>query len=296
VTLYQDWLPFLIAVAYVVLQHGVAGAIAPASVFNHQSAIDHPWTWAAIHGVFIGAMSFAAIASWKLNELLWKATADREAQLSEAQQVAGLGSWEWDLETGRLTWSDELYRLFGVDPATFTPTLESILERVHPADREALGRQMRSAGDGTAVDDSDFRVPLPDGTERWLHRRSKVSYSPDGRPVMASGTAIDVTERKQAEAELGHTLSLLSGTLDSTADALLVVDLDGHISLSNQRFVEMWRISDDVLASGDDERALGSVLEQLSDPDAFLAKVRELYAHPEVESFDVLAFRDGRMV
>ena len=296
VTLYQDWLPFLIAVAYVVLQHGLAGAIAPASVFNHQSAIDHPWTWAAIHGVFIGAMSFAAIASWKLNELLWKATADREAQLSEAQQVAGLGSWECDLGTGRLTWSEELYRLFAVDPATFTPTLESILERVHPDDREALGESFGSVIAGTALDDSDFRVPLPDGTERWLQRRSKVTRSADGRPLMASGTAIDVTERKRAEAELEHTLSLLSATLDSTADALLVVDLEGHISTFNQRFVEMWRLPDDVLASGDDDRALGSALEQLSDPDVFVAKVRELYAHPEVESFDVLAFRDGRTV
>ncbi|HYT38453.1 MAG TPA: methyl-accepting chemotaxis protein, partial [Acidimicrobiia bacterium] len=88
VTLYQDWLPFLLAIGYVVLQHGVAGAIAPGSVYNHKSAIDHPWTWAGIHGAFIGAMSFAAIASWKLNELLWKETADREAQLSEAQEVA----------------------------------------------------------------------------------------------------------------------------------------------------------------------------------------------------------------
>ncbi|MDX6410075.1 MAG: hypothetical protein QOE13_3146 [Gaiellaceae bacterium] len=294
VTLYQDWWPFLLAIAYVVLQHGVAGAIVPGSVYNHQSAIDHPWRWAAIHGGFIGAMSFAAIASWKLNELLWKATADREAQLSEAQEVARLGSWEHNLDTGRLTWSDELYRLFGVDPKTFTPTSEAVLDLVHPADREALGRQMEAAAD--VFEDSDFRVPLPDGTDRWLHRRGKVTRSADGRPVMASGTAADVTERKRAEAELENTLSLLSATLDSTADALLVVGVDGHISLFNRRFAEMWRIPDDVLASGDDDRAMGCALEQLSEPDEFVAKVRELYAQPEIESFDSLVFRDGRVV
>ena len=296
VTLYQDWLPFLVAVAYVVLQHGLAGVIAPASVFNHQSAIDHPWTWAAIHGLFIGAMSFAAIASWKLNEMLWQATADREAQLSEAQEVARLGSWEYDLATGRLTWSDELYRLFGVDPETFTPTGESILELVHPDDREILTRQMEAAFAGDVFDASDFRVPQPDGTDRWLHRRGKVTFSPDGRPLMTSGTMSDVTDRKRAEAEIERTLSLLSATLDSTADALLVVDTDGHISLFNQRFVEMWHLPDDVLASGDDDRALACALEQLCDPDAFVAKVRDLYAHPDAESFDTLAFRDGRSV
>ena len=58
----------------------------------------------------------------------------------------------------------------------------------------------------------------------------------------------------------------------------------------------MWRIPDDVLASGDDDRALGCVMDQLCDPDEFVAKVRDLYAHPEIESFDTLAFRDGRVV
>ena len=296
VTLYDDWLPFLLAVAYVFLQHGVAGAIAPDSVFNHQSAIEHPWTWAAVHGAFIGAMSFAAIVSWKLNETLWKATAVREAQLSEAQEVAQLGSWEWDAERGRLTWSDELYRLFGVDPGTFTPTPESIAALVHPADREALAEGMRAAlAGGDVADDSDFRVELPGGGERWLHRRAKVTYAPDGRPVV-SGTAADVTERKQAEARLEATLSLLSATLDSTADALLVVDADGRITLFNRRFAEMWGIPDEILASGDDERALSWALQQLRDPDAFRAKVQELYAHPDLESFDTLEFRDGRSV
>src|SRR5207244_7028545 len=122
-------------------------------------------------GAFIGAMSFAAIASWKLNELLWKATADREAQLSEAQEVAGLGSWEWDLATGRLTWSDELYRLFGVDPKTFTPTPESILELVHPADREALGRSMHCLLSGTALHDRRVRGAVPVGSGPGPHQR-----------------------------------------------------------------------------------------------------------------------------
>jgi len=297
VTLYQDWLPFLIAVAYVVLQHGLAGAIAPSSVFNHQSAIDHPWTWAAIHGGFIGAMSFAAIASWKFNEHLWKETADREALLSEAQEVARLGSWEYDLRSGRLTWSEELYRLFGVDPATFTPTPESILDLIDPADREKLGPQMAASSlDGDPGQATDFRVRLPDGGERWLHGRGRVIRAVDGRPLMASGTATDITDRKRAEAETQRALSLLSATLDSTADAVLVVDLEGRISLFNRRFVEMWRIADDVLASRDDDRALESALQQLADPDAFLTKVRELYAHPESESFDILDFRDGRTI
>src|SRR5258708_4944136 len=75
-----------------------------------------------------------------------------------------------------------------------------------------------------------------------------------------------------------------------------VVGGGGCISLLNRGFVEMWHIPDDVLASGDDERALACALEKLCDPDAFIAKVRDLYAHPEIESFDTLAFKDGRAV
>jgi len=61
VTLYQDWRPFLTAIGYVVVQHGVAGAVVPASVYNHQAAIDHPWQWAGVHGLFILGLSAAGL-------------------------------------------------------------------------------------------------------------------------------------------------------------------------------------------------------------------------------------------
>lgn len=92
-----------------------------------------------------------------------------------------------------------------------------------------------------------------------------------------------------------ETLSLLSATLDSTADGILVVDLAGHITSTNSKFGEMWRIPEDALSSRDDETVLASVVEQLTDPDGFLAKVRGLYSQPEAESADVIEFLDGRV-
>ena len=89
--------------------------------------------------------------------------------------------------------------------------------------------------------------------------------------------------------------SLLAATLESTADGILVVDLDGTIVSANRRFVEMWGIPDEVMAAGDDGLALSFVLDKLVDPEAFLAKVRDLYADPGAESFDEVVFADGRV-
>ena len=105
----------------------------------------------------------------------------------------------------------------------------------------------------------------------------------------------DITERKQAEGELEQSISLLQATLESTADGLLVVDRDGKIVTYNQKFAQMWRIPETILASWDDDRALDSALEQLVDPDGFLSKVRELYGQPEAEGYDLLEFKDGRV-
>jgi PAS domain S-box-containing protein len=104
----------------------------------------------------------------------------------------------------------------------------------------------------------------------------------------------DIIECKLAEQALASSLSLLKATFESTADGLLVVDRDGQIVQFNQKFAELWRIPADILATHDDRRAIAFVLEQLQDPGKFVAKVKELYAQPEAESFDVLEFKDGR--
>jgi PAS domain S-box-containing protein len=90
--------------------------------------------------------------------------------------------------------------------------------------------------------------------------------------------------------------SLLAATLESTADGILVVDLEGRVVSTNRRFVEMWGIPDEVMAAGDDDLALSFVLDKLADPEAFLAKVRDLYADPDAESFDEVVFANGRVV
>jgi diguanylate cyclase (GGDEF)-like protein len=295
VALYQDWRPFLIAIAYVVLQHGVAGVIDPTAVYDHAGAIQRPWAYAALHGFFILGMSGTGLVSWRLNEALLRDSADREERLAEAQAVARLGSWELDLFTGRQVWSDELYRLFAVDPDAAAVSAASILDRIHPDDQEALSR-LRASFNSGSPSAMDFRIMLSDGSVRWVHARGAVKKWRGDTPAVMSGTVQDITDRKRAEAELRDTLSLLNATLDSTADGILVVDGDGRIRSFNRKFVEMWNVPESILTAGDDDQALSSVLSQVEKPEPFVAKIRELYAQPEVNSHDQIEFRDGRTV
>jgi len=106
----------------------------------------------------------------------------------------------------------------------------------------------------------------------------------------------DITEHKQAEAATQKTLSLHTATLEATADGLLVVDRAGRWTAFNRKFLELWRIPPEDVAKGDDEMIVQTyALPRLADPEAFLAKVKELYHRPAATSFDSFAFKDGRI-
>ncbi|MBI5504314.1 MAG: PAS domain S-box protein, partial [Deltaproteobacteria bacterium] len=133
------------------------------------------------------------------------------------------------------------------------------------------------------------------GRYRW----ARVSCQPrfeQGRFAGISGVLSDVSERRRTEEELARYASLLRATLESTADGILVVDTAGRITSRNQRFLDLWRISPGLADPETDDALLGSVLDQLKDPEAFLARVKDVYADPSAESFDVLEFRDGRVL
>jgi signal transduction histidine kinase/HAMP domain-containing protein len=106
---------------------------------------------------------------------------------------------------------------------------------------------------------------------------------------------IENAERRKAEEQLAEKASLLQATFDSSVGGILAVDNKGKIVTLNKRFQEMWHIPENVLATKDDSQAIKYVLDQLKDPAQFINKVEELYTQPEVESFDVLEFKDQRI-
>ncbi len=138
------------------------------------------------------------------------------------------------------------------------------------------------------------RYVRKNGAVIWVHLTVSIVRSATGAPLYLVAFIEDITQRREAQSEASRSLSLLRATLESTADGILVVDLNGKILSFNQKVADMWGIPAEVYSSGDDQRAIKTALEKLVNPDDFLAKVMELNRHPEESSYDVLELKDGR--
>jgi PAS domain S-box-containing protein len=125
-------------------------------------------------------------------------TARREAQLAEAQAIAHVGSYEWDVEDNRFRRSAELCRIFGVESEDFEPTLEGYLARVHPDDREATRLAIEGALSNGTPFEFEERIVRPDGAVRVLHSKGRWIRGDEPRPMLLVGMSQDVTERRQA--------------------------------------------------------------------------------------------------
>ena len=123
----------------------------------------------------------------------------RDARLQLMLSASGTGFWEWDIETGALTWSDEIFRQHGFEPGVAAPEFTVYLDTIHPDDRgafeSAVGSTMEPGGPDTF--ELDFRVVWPDGAIHWTHGAGRLFRDEDGRPVRMIGTGQDITERRR---------------------------------------------------------------------------------------------------
>jgi PAS domain S-box-containing protein len=138
------------------------------------------------------------------------------------------------------------------------------------------------------------RYVRKDGAVIWVNLTVSIVRSAAGDPLYLVGFIEDITQRRDAQSEASKSLSLLRATLESTADGILVVDLNGKILSFNQKMADMWEIPSEIFASGDDQAAINAALAKLVYPEDFMAKVMELYRDPDQASYDVLELKDGR--
>jgi len=138
-----------------------------------------------------------------------EALRESERRLARAQHVAHVGSWEWDAVAGTVVWSDELHRMYGTDPTTFTPSYGSFVDRVVEEDRARVHASLQSAFHSRGPFELEFRIHRPDGTLRALATRGDAEFDAGGRMVRMTGTVQDVTVTRAREDALADTLRRL---------------------------------------------------------------------------------------
>ena len=159
---------------------------------------------------------------------------ESQMQLAEAQELTMLGSWSWDVENDRIQWSDQMFRIYGVDQSAFAADFEGFMSLVHADDREAV----RAVVDKLRVSDDSFamdhRVVRSDGKIRVMHARGKVMRDVTGRPLRVIGTSQDVTRRQHAEKALRDSEARFRTLAESANEGIVSVDSRGMIVFWNR--------------------------------------------------------------
>jgi diguanylate cyclase (GGDEF)-like protein/PAS domain S-box-containing protein len=159
---------------------------------------------------------------------------ESESHLAEAQRMATLGSWSYSPETGRHEWSEECYRLLGLDSALGAPTFRDVLGLIHPDDRERARDMIRRAYKEGANGDTEIRVVRENAQVLWLHALGETFTGPGGEVVMLRGTLRDITRQKEAELERDRATQRLNTALHGSNLILVDVDPDGVVFLSER--------------------------------------------------------------
>jgi PAS domain S-box-containing protein len=150
----------------------------------------------------IAIWATALVTTYRIRESEWRERNQRN--LSEAQRIAGMGSWDWDIAASTLVWSDQTYRIFGLRPQQFGATYEAFLKYVHPDDRKALETAVQEALDTGKRYEIEHRVVREDGSLRYVIERGEVYFDAAGKANAMRGTVRDITEDKKKDARLAE--------------------------------------------------------------------------------------------
>ncbi|MCY1017287.1 PAS domain-containing sensor histidine kinase [Pyxidicoccus sp. MSG2] len=203
--------------------------------------------------------------------------------------------WEADPSFRFTLVSKQAERLLGYPVRRWYEEPDFWVEHLHPDDREWAASYCREAAEQCLPHEFEYRMLAADGQVVWLRDLVTVMTDPDGRPARLRGIMVDVTAQRGTQEHLERTVALLEATLESTADGLLVVGLDGRIRACNRRFHQIWEL-DMTQVGTRDAPLLREVRGKLKDPEGFMARVQALYDTPWEESFDTVELRDGRTV
>lgn len=163
-----------------------------------------------------------------------------EGLLARSQRIAKIGSWSWDLRTGEFIWSDEMYRILGLDKETFRPSLKRLMHSIHKDDRALVEQQMEEVRKGSRFFRIRHRVLRPDGATRFILAEGEVVPAEGGEDSSQMiGMVLDITERQEAD----EWSARLMTAIEQAGEAVAITDSHGKISYSNSAFCDLVKMS-----------------------------------------------------
>lgn len=185
-------------------------------------------------------------------------------------------------------------KIYGYTLEEFLADKELWRKIIHPDENFQVIQQFNDLRQGRSVF-NQYRIVHKDKSVKWVEYKVMPTLNEAGWIVRIDGVTSDITNRKNAESELEKSFSIIEATLESTADGILVVNNEGEIVKFNNKFLELWRMPREILESREDYKSINFVLDQLTDPEAFVKRINQLYASAEEVDFDLVHFKDGRV-
>ncbi len=215
-----------------------------------------------------------------------------EERLVKAQRIAHMGNWDWNIATGELHWSDEIFRIFGLHPGDFSPTYELFLGFVHPDDKLQVNREINEALYERKAFRLEHRIILASGEERYVDSQGEVTYDQAGYPFRMVGIIQDITVRRKAEESLRLMEEKFSMAFRNSPDWIVVTTVaDGRYIEVNESFLKITGYARDEvigrtsvdLGIWQEPKDRAAMLKILDEHD----RVRNLEVHFRVKSGDI---------
>ncbi len=221
----------------------------------------------------------------------------REAELRYRTVADFTHDWEyWEAPDKTFRYvSPAAERITGYKISDFLSNPQLINEIIYSEDKNIWHMHHHDSQQMTDLRDITFRIRKKDGSICWIEHVCRPVIDTDGNFLGVRASNRDITKRKNAEGNLIDALSLLSATLESTADGIVAVDIKGRIMSYNQKFIHMWRIPDSSLKNKSFVQMLEYEREHLIEPENFFQQVKELHDQSEIERFDIIEFIDERV-
>ena len=221
-------------------------------------------------------------------EEAYRSLKESEKGLAEAQKLAHIGNWDWNVETGEGYWSDELYRIFGRSLQKSSPSYDELLNYIHPDDRDYVDKSIKKGLNEGPKDGINYRIILDNGEERIVHSRAEVTFNEKNIPIRVKGIVQDITKQRRAEEKT----KILADAVESSNDAIVTLSFEGIVTSWNKGAEQIYGYSA--------EEILGKSV-SIIEPEDFKGKIKsfcEKIKHGEqIQHYEAIRLKkDGTFV